>query len=345
VRVDPVAAGYKGASLIALYEKARQALQTIPGVRSVTLSNNGLFSGDSGDHLSIEGSPIRDPEQLDSQWTEIGPAYFSTLGIPLLQGREITADDALRGLPVCVVNESFARLFFPHSDPIGNHLTDEYPTTRETFEIVGVVADSREHLPNERKHPRFYSNITHPIGGLGAVTFLLRGAAESAGLGAAVTHALRQVDRDLPVLSIRSVEEELGRRLAGQRLVAELATFFGAIALFMAAIGLYGVLSYSTARRTGEIGVRMALGASAANVRWMVLGETLGMVAIGVAIGLPCALAIGRWLGSRLFGLTPADPSAMALAISIILAAAVLAGYLPARRASRIDPVVSLRCD
>jgi predicted permease len=345
VRVDPVAAGYQSAGLIAWYEKVRQGLRAVPGVRSVTLSNNGLFSGDSGDHLSIEGSPIRDAERLESQWTEVGPDYFSTLGIPLLQGREITVDDAMRGLQVCVINESFARIFFPGSSPIGKHVTDEYPTTRETYEIVGVVADVREHRPSEKRSPRFYANVTHPIGSLGAVTFLLRSAGDPAGLGSAVTRSIRQIDRDLPILSIRSVEEELDRRLAGQRLVAELAAFFGVVALLMAAIGLYGVLSYSMARRAGEIGVRMALGASAANVMRMVLAETMGMVAIGVAIGLPCALAMGRWIASRLYGLTPADPAAMVLATSIIVAAAVLAGYLPARRASRIDPVISLRCE
>jgi predicted permease len=345
VRVDPAAAGYQVTARGGLYERVRLALMGIPGVRGVTLSNTGLYGGDAGDDISLEGSPVHDPDLLDAQWTEIGPAYFSTLGVPILRGREIDASDAARGAQVCVVNETFVRRFYPHSDPIGRHVTDEYPTTRETYEIVGVAADVREHSPRFKPYQRFYSNIVHPIGFLGAVTFLVRSSGDPAALGAAVTRSLLQVDRNLPVLGLRTADEELGRRLLSERVVAKLAAFFGGVALFMAAIGLYGVLSYSTARRAGEIGVRMALGASRADVLRMVLAETLAMVALGVAIGLPCALAAGRLVRSTLYGLTSADPWAMAIAASILLGAAALAGYMPARRASRMDPMISLRAD
>ncbi len=345
VRVDPVAAGYKGAGVTTLYQKVREELRRIPGVRDVTLSNTGLFSGDSGDHLSLEGSPVRDPEQLASHWTEVGPGYFKTLGIPLLQGREIDAADAARGTPVCVINESFARRFFPNSSAIGKHLTDEYPTTRETFEIVGIVADSREHRPNEKSGARFYANLSHPIGTVEEVTFLLSSAGDPAGVAPAVRQSIRQIDRNLPIVSLRTVNEQIDRRLITERLVAKLASFFGAVALFMAAIGLYGVMSYSMSRRTSEIGIRMALGASGTSVIRMVLGETLGIVAIGIVIGLSCSLALGKWISSKLYGLTAADPAAIVIATLIILSSALLAGFVPARRASRIDPMVSLRHD
>ncbi len=344
VRVDPVATGYKGANLPALYLKIREGLRTIPGVRSVTLSNAGLFSGsDSIDHLSLDGSPVRDPEQLRSLWTEVGPDYFKTLGIPLLQGREINADDAARGTPVCMINESFAQRFFPDGVALGKHITDEYPTTRETFEIVGVVADSREHWPSERKQPRFYANLMHPIGTVETVTFLLNSAGDPGSIGLAVRQSIRQIDPTLPTLSLRTVNEQIDRLLIMERLVAQLAGFFGVVALFMAAIGLYGVMSYSISKRTGEIGIRMALGASGPSVIGMVLGETLRIVAIGILIGLPCALALGKLISSRLYGLTAADPTAIALATMIILTSATLAGYVPGRRASKIDPMVSLR--
>ena len=343
VTVDPVAAGYKGASVTAMYERVLAKLRTIPGVRDVTLSRGGLFAGDSGDHLAIEGSPVRDSEQLVSYWTEIGPDYFKTLKIPLLRGREIDSADAARGAPACVINESFLRRFFPDLDAIGKHITDEYPTTRETFEIVGVVADSKEHAPDENKRPRFYANISHPIGTVGEVTFILSTSGEPASAASEVRKLLRQFDQNLSILTVRTVNQQIGRRLITERLTADLAAFFSGLALLMAAIGLYGVMSYSMARRTNEIGIRMALGASAAGVMRMVLGETLWIVATGTAIGLPCGIAIARLISSKLYGVTAADPASMAAAIFIVLASALLAGYVPAHRASRIDPMVSLR--
>lgn len=345
VRIDPVAAGYKGSGATDLYEKVREELRHIPGVRNVTLSNTGLFGGESGDRISLDGSPVRDPQLLSSLWTLVGPGYFSTLGIPLLQGREITKSDAVRGLQVCVVNESFAQRFYPDTSPIGHHVTDEYPTTRETFEIVGVVADTKEHRPNERRGPRFYANIHHPIGTVGAVTFLINSSGEPATVASAVRQSFQRIDRNLPILSLRAVNEQIERRLITERLMAQLATFFGAVALLMAAIGLYGVISYSVSRRQSEIGIRMALGASASGISRMVLGETMGIVALGTVIGLICALGLGRLISARLYGLTPADPMSIIAATLVILGTAVLAGYIPARRAARIDPMTSLRCE
>ncbi len=343
VSVDPATAGYKGPSATAMYERVREELRSVSGVRSVSLSHGGLFNGDSGDHLAIEGSRVREPEKLQSQWTEIGADYFKTLRIPLLRGREIDGADAARGAPVCVINESFMRRFFPGLDALGKHITDEYPTTVETFEIIGVVADSKEHRPNEKKYPRFYSNISHPIGTVGEVTFLLSTSGNPGSVALAVLKLLRQFDRNLPILAVRTVDQQIDRRLITERLVADLAAFFGGLALLMAAIGLYGVMSYSMARRTSEIGIRMALGASALSVMRMVLGETLWMVAIGMAIGLPFGVAVARVISSRLYGVSAADPVSIAAALFVVLGSAALAGYVPAHRASRIDPMVSLR--
>ena len=344
-QIDPISSGYKGASTLALYQQIREQLRVIPGVQAVTLSNVSLFGGDSGDKISLDSPMPQNPDDRRSRWTLAGPDYFKTVGIPLLRGREIDAADAARGAQVCLVNEAFAKFFFANSDPIGRHVTDEYPTTRETYEIIGVVADAKEHSVGEKPRPRFYANIFHPIGTVEHVTFLLRTSRDPAGVIGAVRRTIAAVNRTLPVLSIRSLEEQIDRRLTTQRLLAELALFFGALALLMAAIGLYGVMSYSISRRTGEIGVRMALGASTRGVIWMVLRETLRLVAIGVAIGLPCALALGRLIANRLFGLTPSDPLTIALAILIILVATMMAGFVPAHRASRIDPMQALRLD
>lgn len=346
IKLDPAAAGYQGASTTALYERLLQEMRRVPGVRSATLSDVGLLSGeDSGDHLSIEGSPVRDREQLESRWTQIGADYFRTLGIPLLQGREINDSDMARNAQVCLINESFRLRFFPGVNAIGKHITDEYPTTRETFEIIGIVADAKEHSPDELKNPRFYSNFSHPIGTVRSVTFLLNTSRNPGSVARAVRDILHRVDRNLNILNLKTVDQQIDKRLIIQRLVADLGAFFATIALFMAAIGLYGVLSYSTSRRTNEIGIRMALGASATTVRRMVLGETLRMVAIGVAIGLPCAIASGRLIASRLYGLGASDPASIAWAIAVVLGSGILAGYVPAYRASRIDPMVSLRHD
>ena len=262
VRVDPVTAGYKGSGVTDLYEKVREELRRIPGVRNVTLSQNGLFSGEARDRISLDGSPVKDPQQLRSFWTLVGPDYFSTLGIPLLQGREITVADAVRRSQVCVVNESFASRFFPNSNLIGHHVTDEYPTTRETYEIVGIVADAREQRPNQMRGPRFYGNIHHPIGTVDDVTFLLNMPGEPSAVASAVRHSLQQIDRNLPILGLRTINEQIDRLLITERLIAQLAAFFGLVALLMAAIGLYGVISYSMNRRKSEIGIRLALGAS-----------------------------------------------------------------------------------
>ncbi len=172
------------------------------------------------------------------------------------------ASDAARGAQVCVVNETFARKFYPGLDPIGRHVTDEYPTTRETFEIIGVAADAKEHRPSERARPRFYSTLFHPIGTYGSAVVLIRTAGDPSTIGSAVRAAITRVAPNLPVAEVLAVDEELDRSLVTQRLIADLSGLFGILGLFMAAIGVYGVMSYSMERRTGEIGIRMALGAS-----------------------------------------------------------------------------------
>jgi predicted permease len=309
----------------------------------VTLSNTGLFKGDSGDQLDIEGTPIHNRDRLDSSWTEVGADYFKTLRIPLLLGREIDSSDAERATQVCVINEAFAREFYPGVNPIGRHITDLYPTTIETFEIVGIAGNAREHHPREAFKPRFYSNLAHPIGAVNGVTFLLSASGDPEAVAPSARRAVRQVDPALPVLRVETIDEALNRRLTTANMLARLATFFGFIAVFMAAVGLSGVISYSIARRTSEIGIRMALGASRLGVLRMVLSEALTMVVVGLAIGLPCALASGRFVATRLFGLKPSDPTSIAAAICVILVMALLGAYIPARRASRIDPAISLR--
>ena len=344
--VDPLTAGYRGDGLIPLYGKVLSELHSIRGIRNVSVANQGLFGGgDSQDPISLDGSAIRNRAELRSLWTLVGADYFSTLGVPLLRGREIGAADTGRASQVCVVNESFARKFYPDSDPIGRHVTDEYPTTRETCEIVGVVADAKEHRPNEPSRPRFYANLFHPIGSVHGAVFLIATAGDPATAGNTVRAAIARAVPGLPITALRTVEVQLGLRLVKERLIANLSGLFGGLGLFMAAIGLYGVISYAMSRRTGEIGIRMALGASRGNVMRLVLMETGWLVLFGAATGIPCAIAASRLLAGMLFGLKPGDPSALAIALGVVLVVAAMAAILPARRAARVDPMNALRCE
>jgi len=345
VTVDPVSAGYKLETFPALYEQVLDKLRHIPGVRNVTVSSRQLFGGDSVDQISLDAPTPVKPEERRSHWTLIGPDYFKTVGIPLLRGREINTEDAVRGLHVAVVNETFAKYFFPDSDPIGKHVTDEYPTTRETYEIIGVVATVKEHGVGEGKRARFYASLYHPIGTVDGATFILRSVGDQKNIGSAVRRAIAEVNRSLPVVSMRTLNEQIDRRLTTPRLMAELSAFFGGLALLLAAIGLYGVMSYAMSRRTSEIGIRMALGASRERVTRMVLRETGILVLVGIAIGLPAAIAAARLMQNRLFGLSPADPGAMVIALAVILCVTLAAGIVPALRAARVDPMTALRSE
>jgi predicted permease len=344
-RIDPAAAGYTQAGMPALCERIRDRLRTIPGVRDASVSNDGLFMGDEGDHLSVEGGIAHSEDETASLWTLVGPGYLRTVGIPLLRGRAIDEADMAAGKPVCVVNQAFATYFFGDESPLGHHLTDLYPTTVTTFEIVGVVADVREHDLRDKIRPRFYGNFAHPIGTLSPPAMVVSAAGDPAGVVETVRRAVAGVDASVPVLNIRTLTQQLDRGTIVQRLTADLAACFGGLALLMAAIGLYGVMSYSMARRTAEIGIRMALGASQPRVLWMVMREVLGMVAIGVALGLAAAWWLGRAVQSQLFGLAATDPWSVGLAVGVLIGAAAIAGFVPAARAARVDPMTALRCE
>ncbi len=345
VRVEPVAAGYQGPARADLYRRVHEGLKSIPGVRGVTLSENGLFSGtESGDRITVEGFHSDKESDNASRFDQVGPNYFSTVGIPMLLGREIGPQDTETTAMVCVVNEAFARFYFGRNNPIGKHVTDEFPDTRVTFEIAGVAQDAKDHRLRGEVPRRFYVPLFHPIGDLPPSAYYeIRTFADPDSLIPAVRRTIQGVDAALPILSARSLPELLGRSVTQERMIAELSAFFGALALLLASIGLYGVLAYSIARRTHEIGIRMALGARQDRILADVLRETLVLVAIGMAIGVPAALACGRLVQSRLFGLAVFDLPTLVSAVVVVAAVAALAGYLPARRASRVDPLIALR--
>jgi len=345
VHIDALAAGYQGAQRAAVFQNLLERFRSMPGVRGVTVSENGLFSAnESGDQISVEGYKPQKKGDDHARWDQIGPNYFSTIGIPMLLGREIGPQDAGTSARVCVINESMARFYFAGQNPIGKHVTDEFPDSHFTFQIVGVSKDDRDHQLRGEIQRRFYIPFFQGMSGIPEEgNFEIRTFADPSSLIRTVRQQVEQVDRSLPISSAKPLGELLDERLTQERLLAQLCVFFGALALVLASVGLYGVLSHSIARRTNEIGIRMALGARQGTVLGMVLRETAAVVAIGIAIGVPVALALTRLVSSKLYGLKATDPLTIAAASLVLAAVAMFAGYLPARRASRVDPLVALR--
>lgn len=344
--VDAVAAGYKGAGVTELYRDLIDRLGAVPGVRSVSISHNGLFShSESGDQISIDAYTPKSGQEMSAMYDHVGPGYFSTVGIPILMGREIGPEDGGTGQRVGVINQTMARYYFGDDNPIGRRIVDMFPTTHADFVVVGVAADAKYNSVQEKTPRRFYVPFFHPMDPaethLGRIE--LRTAGDPAPIVAAVREVVKQTSANLPPLEIHTTNQLVAESLTRDRMITKLSGVFGALAALLACIGIYGTMAYAVAGRTREIGIRIALGAQQGSVVWMVLRESLLLVAIGVAIGLPAVIGAGKLIGSLLYGLTPADPLALVLATLLMFAVAALAGYIPARRAMRVDPMVALR--
>ncbi len=351
--VNPLLNGYNNTRIVNLYTQLLDEVARVPGVRAATLSDPALLSGSvSGTTLFVQGRqpPPRRSENGRGPRNRIhrmivAPNFFETLGIPLLAGRRLTDRD-IEGAPrVVVVNQAAARTFFPHESPIGHRVGETSDTTGED-EIVGMVADVKYNSVRDPAPPTMYvpyrqhmarPNYTRPA------TFELRTAGDPLDVVPAVREAFRRVDPNLPIFSVSTQEEQIEMRFARERLFAEAYALFGGLAVLVASIGLFGLMSYSVARRTSEIGIRIALGAWRDEVIRMVMGESLVLVLAGIGAGVAVVLAVGRLIASLLYGIAPTDPITMAGAVALMALVSALAGYLPARRASRIDPMVALR--
>ncbi len=346
VRVDAQAAGYDQVRQSEAFDQVLARIRALPGVRAATYSNNGLFDGsDSGDQVIVEGYTPTGRGDRGSSYDAIGPHYFSTLGIPILLGREITDEDRAGGRTVCVINETFAKRFFAGRHPIGMHVTQTYAEDRHTYEVVGVVRDSRQRrLRGEIEH-RFYMPVSQPAGSISGVSFIVRPQNGASAVLADVRRAVQQAEPRMSIASARVVSSAIDSRLVQDKLLAQLSIAFGAVAIVLAAIGLYGVLSYGVARRTNEIGIRKALGAQHAALMAMIMRETGWLLLLGVVIGGAASFAALRLITSRLYGLTPNDPFTFAVSIIGLVVVAMLATWLPAYRASRVDALVALRHD
>jgi predicted permease len=343
-RVSPVPSGYKRPEIAQLFQDLLDRIRAVPGVRAVTLSHNGLFShSESADQIWIDGYTPKSGQEMHAPFVQVGPNYFTSVGVPVLMGREIEPDDAGSGQRVGLINQTMARYYFGNENAIGRRIWDMFPTTHTDFVVVGVVTDAKYNSVRETTPRRSYVPFFHPIGGTTAATFEVRVAGDQSSVAAVVRGVVKQAAPNLPPVEIRTMNELVSASLTRDRMIMKLTRFFGALAVLLASIGIYGIMAYAVAGRTSEIGIRMALGAGRNDVLWLALRESLLLVVIGVAIGLPAVIGAGKLIASLLFGLTPADPAALALATVLMFVVAAVAGYVPALRAARTDPMVALR--
>jgi predicted permease len=333
-----------GAGRATWWKNVQARIEQLPDVRSVSLTTLSPLDGmDRGVRVNVSGFVARSDQEREVRLNHVSPDYFPTFGIPILQGRNFTAADYERTARVTLLNEAAAQFYFNNRSPLGAQAT--FRPGEQPYEIIGVVKDSRYQNLREPDTRLIYLPLTVTLDQARQLTLAVRSEGNLSALTPAITKELRTVDTNLLLTNIATLSERVDQSLVQERLVASLSLFFGLLALLLACIGLYGVASYDVARRTNEIGIRMALGADVHRVVRLVLGESLRWVLIGLTLGLIATFVVTRWLESLLFGLKPSDPLTIGLATLVLLPVAALAGYLPARRAARVDPLVALRTE
>jgi predicted permease len=343
-QTDPALSGYSLARLDAFYNRALEEIRATPGVQSAAFAVVPLLSNDEWDSsMSVEGHRAKDGEDIQAFMNAISPDYWKTMGIPLVAGRDFDRRDEGRKFTAAIVNRKFATHFFGNASPIGRHLGfGGGPKTKLEIEIVGVVEDTLYEGPRDGVHRQVFVPFMEsdfPA----SVSFYVRTTMDSSVMSAELRRKIAGLDPNMPVYQMRTLENQLDETLGTERLIATLSAAFGALATLLAALGLYGVMAFAVARRTREIGLRMALGAQRGVVVWMVMREALTLVAIGLAIGVPAAYGLSRLVASQLYSVKPTDLGAAATALAILSLVAAAAGLLPARRASAIDPIRALR--
>jgi predicted permease len=341
-KVDTSATGYKekDPKLPALLRDVEDKVKTIPGVQAASFAfftfHQGFWTGPA--YTREQEIP---PDRRTIRNNIVGPDFFAAMGIPLVLGRGFGPQDTANSQKVAVISESMVQRFFPNGSPIGKRFGIDGPNSTEAIEVIGVVKDAKYGNLTEKTIPiAFYphSQLPDAMG-----NFVVRFSGPASAVVPQVRQTIRQVNNNLPIDEVVSLADHIDRSLVQQKLVARLASFFGLLALLLACVGLYGVMSYGVARRTNEIGIRMALGAQGRSVLWLVLREALLLVVIGLVVGVLASLAVTKTAASLLYELKPNDPLTIVLATLILSAVALIAGYLPARRAARVDPMIALR--
>jgi predicted permease len=345
-RTDPTSAGYSNDQMKALAEQLTAKLESAAGVRAVTYSTNGLFANtENADAILVPGFQAKEPEAREADEDYVASNYFSVVGIPILAGRGIERQDTSTSTRVAVVNEAMVKYFFDGQNPIGRQFRiDDSNWLDKPITIIGISHNAKDHSSGIRENirPRFYMAYQQvPQTGQIAIEAQATGAPETA--VAIVTSQIKSVDTHLPISFVRTLDRLVNDSAADQIALAKLSTFFAGLALLLACVGLYGVMSYTVAGRTREIGVRMALGARRLDVVRLVLREGLMLVTAGIVIGIPVSLASSRLLRSFLFEMRSTDPLSLTAVILMLGVVATFASFIPARRAAKVDPMVALR--
>jgi putative ABC transport system permease protein len=340
-QLSPAFNGYDKPRVVHFYRELLENIRALPGVKSAGFASVALLHGWEWDSsMSVEGHQAKDGEDMQAFMNALSPGYFQTMGIPVLEGRDFDARDIKENAKVAIVNRRFARHFFGEKSAVGRHLgRGGGPETKLEIEIIGVVADSLYEGPREGVRRQVFI----PNWGNGSVAFYVRIAAGSESAYKALSNEVKRLDASMPVFELKTLEAQLDETLLTERLIALLSAGFGFLATSLAAIGLYGVMAFVVARRTKELGVRLALGAQRSSVIWLVMKEVLLLLVIGLGVGVPSGLGLGRFVASQLYGIQGSDPSIAATTIMMLAVVAAAAGLIPAQRASRIDPIQALR--
>ena len=341
LQIDPSSIGYKDdLRERALYQQIEQRVTALPNIKAASFSSFTFHEGSWNGWVSVPGMPVN--HQLNVKHNIVGNGYFATMQIPLLAGRTFDSRDTATSQRVAIIGEYMAKTLFPPGvNPIGHTYHIGGPDSPYDQQVVGIAKDVK--FGDLVETPETIDYLPYIQGNCCIGDFEARYTGSFSTISTAVQQAIHSVDRNLPITNITTLDEQVARSITNQRLVAQLSAFFGLLAVFLSAIGIYGLMSYIVSRRTNEIGIRMALGAARSNVSWLILREIVFLVTIGIAIGIPITLAGSSLITTMLYGLKGTDPISLVAAVIFLLAVAAIAGYLPARRASKVDPMIALR--
>ena len=341
LNLDPSSIGYMDNEprLTALYQQIEQRIAAVHSVTSASFASFTFAQGSWNGGVFIPGGDTTGT--VDVKHNVIGSDYFKAMDIPLIAGRNFGTQDTATSQLVAIVSERFAKTYFPNSNPIGRDYSIGDPNGPWKMQIIGIARDVTFRNLDEPAQTLDY--VFYPQRHQYLSNLVVRYTGDSTAVSAAVQSTIHSIDPNLPITGVTTLDEQVFGSISRQRLVAQLSTFFGLLAVFLSCIGIYGLMSYMVSRRTNEIGVRMALGARRSSVSWLVMREILLLVSIGVAIGVPVTLAGSRLISNMLFGVPATDSTSLIASVTVLLLVGLISGYLPARRASQVDPMIALR--